>query len=208
MFSASQATERYRDLEQLMAEQPNIARQDVIIDTYGKRVTHKLPVWTPSAEHPEITVPDAANNITKQFYDYLVQRAKRKMLSDNILGIWQSLLKTHNVALINKVPVLFSLNKTQESISKDHQNIDEEEQIRQTAIILMKEYLDGYYMRKDYKLSIKSMFTKEKMDFPIKKTYNLSILDQETGLPMDVELKDNYTAGLRYAIFSGVAKDK
>lgn len=208
MFSASQATERYRDLEQLMTEQPNIARQDVTIDTYGKRVTHKLPLWTPSVEHPEILVPDAESNITKQFYDYLVQRAKWKMLSDNILGIWQSLLKTHNIALIKKVPVLFSLNKTQESISKDHQNIDEEEQIRQTAIILMKEYLDGYYMRKDYKLSIKSMFTKEKMDFPIKKTYNLSILDQETGLPMDVELKDNYTAGLRYAIFSEVAKDK
>jgi hypothetical protein len=54
----------------------------------------------------------------------------------------------------------------------------------------MKEYLDGYKMEIDYKLSIKSALSKENMDFPIKKNYDFTI----SNPVLDVHIQDNYTA--------------
>jgi hypothetical protein len=115
------------------------------------------------------------------------------MLSDNVLGVRQTLLKTHNRTIVNNVPVLFSLNKTSTSVAKDRQNITEDEAIRQTAIILMKEYLDGYKMEIDYKLSIKSKLTSQHMDFPIKKDYDFIIAINSNPI-FPVHIENNYTA--------------
>jgi len=209
-FSSSQAVIRWDQVEQLIKENSNIARQDTTIEVYGKKITHKLPLRTPHADRPDEVFPDqdtTDNNITTKIYDYIVQRAKRKMLSDNVLGVRQSLFRTHNVTLVNNVPIFFSLNKDLVDIAKARQNISEDDAIKQTAIILMKEYLDGYNMQIDYKLSIKSNFSKENMDFPIKKNYDFVIEYLDNPI-FPVHIEDNYTAGLRYAIFSDAANAK
>lgn len=82
------------------------------------------------------------------------------------------------------------MNKTGSSVAQDRQNISEEEAIRQTAIILMKEYLDGYRMEIDYKLSIKSHLSKDIMDFPIKKDYDFELENPV----LKVHIPNNYTA--------------
>jgi uncharacterized protein YeaC (DUF1315 family) len=192
-FSSLQAVTRWDQVNQLTKENSNIAWQDTTIEVYGKKIIHKLPLWTPHADRPEELFPNQDipdTNITAAFYDYIVQKAKRKMLSDNVLGVRQSLIKTHNITLINNVPIFFSLNKTTTDIAKARQNITEEEAIEQTALILMKEYLDGYKMEIDYKLSIKSNLSKENMDFPIKKNYDFTI----SNPVLDVHIEDNYTA--------------
>lgn len=189
-FSSSQAVLRRDQVNQIVKENPNIAREDTDIEVYGKKIKHQLPVRHLNPDKPDEVFPDSTKNITTEFYDYIVQRAKRKMLSDNVLGVWQALIKTHNVTLVNNVPIFFSLNKTSQSINVARQDLDEDEAIRQTAIILMKEYLDGYKMEIDYKLSIKSTLSKENMDFPIKKNYDFTI----SNPVLDVHIEDNYTA--------------
>jgi hypothetical protein len=203
MFSASESVKRWWKVEEMSKENANIVRTKVTIEVYGKKISHNIPTlhWDPD---DPATIPDSENNITKDFYSYLVQRAKRKMLSDNIMWVRQSLLKIYNLTLINNTPVFFRLNKDPEQIAKSNQDIDEDEQIRQTALILMKEYMDGYYMEHDYKLSINSIFTKKKLDFPIKKDYDIYLSDFNDT----VHIPNNYTAWLRYAIFSSAAQQK
>lgn len=203
-FSSGQAVLRWDQVEQIIKEMPNVTWQDIDIEVYGKKITHRLPLRSIDPDKPDEVFPDSNNNIATPFYNYIVQRAKWKMLSDNVLWVWQALLKTHSVTLIHNVPIFFSLNKTSQSINADRQELDEDEAIRQTAIILMKEYLDGYKMEIDYKLSIKSALSKENMDFPIKKNYDFTI----SNPVLDVHIQDNYTAWLRYAIFSDAANAK
>ena len=203
-FSSGQAVLRRDQVNQLTKEHPNITWQDVTIEVYGKIIKHSIPLRSINPDKPDEVFPDSNNNVTSHFYDYIVQRAKRKMLSDNVLGVWQALIRTHNVTLVNNVPIFFSLNKTSQSINAARQDLDEDEAIRQTAIILMKEHLDGYKMEIDYKLSIKSTMSKENMDFPIKKNYDFTI----SNPVLDVHIEDNYTAWLRYAIFSDAANAK
>ena len=203
MFSAGDCVSRWAQVDRLTKENQNINRTPITVDVYWKKISHNLPLRTPT--DPETNpFPPEENNITKIFYDFIVQRAKRKMLSDNVLWVRQTLLKTHNRTIVNNVPVLFSLNKTGSSVAQDRQNISEEEAIRQTAIILMKEYLDGYRMEIDYKLSIKSHLSKDIMDFPIKKDYDFELENPV----LKVHIPNNYTAWLRYAIFSDAAQAK
>ena len=204
MFDTHQAVTRWDRVKRLIDENqsldrmnedtkhPTIAREPVTIDVYGKKIKHNLPVRRP---HPgaESPLPDSETVVTTQFYDYITQRAKWKMLSDNVLGVRQILLRTHGRTTVNNVPVLFSLNKNADTINQDRQNMSEDEAIRQTSIILMKEYLDGYRMEIDYKLSIKSNLTAQRMDFPIKKDYDF-IIETSKNPVLNVHIPNNYTA--------------
>lgn len=192
MFSAADCVTRRAQVDRLTKENQNINRTPITVDVYGKKIEHNLPLRV-SPDPDNNPFPPEENNITKLFYDFIVQRAKRKMLSDNVLGVRQSLLKTHNRTIVNNVPVLFSLNKTGTSVAHDRQNISEDEAIRQTSIILMKEYLDGYKMEIDYKLSIKSNLTAQRMDFPIKKDYDF-IIETSKNPVLNVHIPNNYTA--------------
>ena len=83
-FDSHQSVTRRDQVNQLIKEikHNNIQVMPVTIEVYGKKIKHDLPVRTPTEDQP---APPEDDNITSTLYDYIVQRAKWKMLSDNVL---------------------------------------------------------------------------------------------------------------------------
>lgn len=176
MFDADDCLKWAKTLETLTINpndptDPEVKRQPVIIRVFGKELKHNLPLLTLTPSHIETLNPD---DITKDFYEYIIKYAKRRMLSDTILGIRQQLMKTHKLFLYKNIPVWYPIPNLQEIV----QPADTPEHMSaQAAIIMMKEQLDGYYMLTDYKLQMSSpdpTKKNEEVDFPLKHDYNLS----------------------------------
>jgi len=204
MFNSDDAIKWYKDILPFAKPPTSDLSPEIIwhtseIRVFGKVIKHKLPQLT--INQTMIEQMDLIE-LTKDFYSYIIKYAKRRMLSDTVLGVRQQVMKTHKLYLYKGIPVWFQLtNET--LILTDSLNLnDHAAQLAQTAIILMKEQLDGFYMIKDYKLATSAPGSKEQIDFPLK--HDILLTHPITGDPMTI--MNNYTAWLRYAIFSDASK--
>lgn len=84
-FDASESVNRWDQVNKLSKEQTNIKRIPTKIEVYGKTITHNLPMRHTPDDQPNQTLPESDTVITPEVYAYIVQRAKRKMISDNVL---------------------------------------------------------------------------------------------------------------------------
>lgn len=182
----------------------NIKLSATTIKTYGREVTHNMPVIAKT--HPLYESLVDLPNESKKFFDQLAKRAKWKIMSDNLLGLRQAFLIDHYVVTYSPKGKDVATASTPISvfIPLIHNQVYQEEKRQiekpdtQATIVMMKEELDGYVMREEYKLKINVPGQKREIDFPLKRDYD--VVHPLTNKPM--KLRDNYTGWLRYSIFS------
>jgi len=181
-------------------------REAVKIKVYGKEYSVSLPIReapASSIDNSSWLLPQEPVDITEKLNDYLVKNANWKIISDTILWVWQAVLKKYNVMEWMYFKEVFVSGEDNWSSNLSWSKPLNKE--AQAMVVLMKEELDWYYMRDDYKLKVKMSGITEEVNFNLKSDIEVEAGEsqaQQIWKNWKLIIKDNYTNALRQIIFS------
>ena len=90
-------------------------------------------------------VDEGWKDVSKELIDYISLRAKMKYLQDIVLGFRTQIMKGYAAYQKQDIVVFVALNKDGKDLKVENPG----------ALVMMKEYLDGYELTDDYSLKVK-----------------------------------------------------
>lgn len=197
-YKASEALAWYDAVNNKWWDMP-VAFINDSIELYWKTYDYSLPVVSIDTTTDEWVIKlDEYDDKTEDLYEFLTNLSTWKMIDDILFWFWQKILAVYKVIDLDWSIVFYKYkawDKWFVTTWLSYETIDE-----QSALVMMKEYIDWYIA--DYEYNI--MVGKKKTPIKIWQDYKIKIpWTDETTI-----IKNNYTASLRYKAFGRAAEER
>lgn len=185
--------------------------QDVTFTVYSEDHVYKIPILDPKVAPNRII---SRRDVSKEILSYVTLKAATKQLTDELLGTWKIVMQEYSFEEVVVKKKIIDDTASQEDLATIKVFIKKAIVKKTTKLtddqkglmVLMKEYLDGYVMERDYKIQVSTLYGEKTEKFiPLQHTYEFPNPFEPSST---VRIPNNYTASLRVAIFGDEATDK